>query len=211
MMSDVPAAVLLLIYAGLASWTLCSLSTSWPHAGSWLYLSLLLLCPGILFQSVRMIFTKGRHQLPWKGNLIRLVTIPAGLLLAVALSNFGSERAMAGFERAYAPFAATIRANMTAPCGTYAGLFEDADIAAYNKQTRASRGTRAAATLYRDEHRFVLAFAGRSIDIDGSTFYYDSSAYAWHRFHNDDSKASAEFAGLVADLDSCILQESGTK
>ena len=54
--------------------------------------------------------------------------------------------------------------------------------------------------------RFVLAFQGGSIDIDGSTIYYDSGAGAWRKFHNDSSDDRQAYAALTAGLAECELK-----
>ena len=73
----------------------------------------------------------------------------------------------------------------------------------YNR--RAER-ERPAAKLKYDNKRFVLAFGGGSMDIDGSTIYYDSGAQAWRKFHNDDATASTLYVRLGEGLAECALR-----
>ena len=82
-------------------------------------------------------------------------------------------------------------------------LFRDPSVAAYNLRTGRDRP---AAKLKYDNKRFVLAFGGGSMDIDGSTIYYDSGAREWRKFHNDDAGASGVYAGLTQGLAECVLR-----
>jgi len=52
----------------------------------------------------------------------------------------------------------------------------------------------------------VLSFSGSSIDIDGSTIYYDSRAGAWRKFHNDLEEESGAFKKLTEGLADCKLR-----
>jgi len=74
--------------------------------------------------------------------------------------------------------------------------------AALNSYLEQSAGLRKG-TLHQGAGRFVLELAGRSIDIDGSTLYYDSATRMWQRFHNDDRAQSSAFNALVGPLAPC--------
>jgi len=57
--------------------------------------------------------------------------------------------------------------------------------------------------LHHDARRFVLRYHGGSIDIDGSTVYYDSQVGQWRLFHNDDKEAEAQLERLTEGLKEC--------
>ena len=110
---------------------------------------------------------------------------------------------MGNFEQAYAPFVSQVGANLADPCRLASRYFEIPAVAAYN--LRAQRD-RPAAKLKYDNRRFVLAFGGGSMDIDGSTIYYDSGVKAWRKFHNDNATASGLYTGLSEGLAECSLR-----
>jgi len=197
------SAGLLTAYTAIVAWVSYTMSISWPHEGSWADLILWFLCPGIVFQAFSIIYTWRTRRRLVRRTQTRIISIPAGLLVAVALSNFASVLAMDSFERAYAPFVAEIGANLAAPCLPAARYFESASVAAYNRELD---NRHPKARLRYDTQRFVLAFAGGSMDIDGSTIYYDSITRKWKKFHNDKSAASAGYAKLTEGLAECLLQ-----
>ena len=47
---------------------------------------------------------------------------------------------------------------------------------------------------------------GGSIDMDGSTLYYDSEAREWRRYHNNNEEARAIHQKLIAGLADCKLR-----
>lgn len=195
--------VLLVTYAVVVAWVFYEQVTSWPHEGRWAYLALFLLCPGILFQSFSLAYTRRTGRPLTRRALTRLATIPLGLVIAAALSSWASTLAMRNFEQAYAPFVDRLGANLADACRSAPGYFGIPSVAAYNQ--RAGR-ERPAAKLHHDNKRFVLVFSGGSIDIDGSTISYDSGARAWRKFHNDNSDAREAYAGLTAGLTECPLR-----
>ena len=197
------SAALLTAYTAIVAWVSYNMSISWPHEGSWADIVLWFLCPGIVFQAFSIIYTWRTRRRLVRRTQTRIITIPAGLLAAVALSNFASALAMDSFERAYAPYVAEIGANLAAPCLPGARYFESASVAAYNLE---SDNRHPKARLRYDTQRFVLAFSGGSMDIDGSTIYYDSNTKQWNKFHNDRSAASAGYAKLTEGLAACSLQ-----
>ena len=194
--------VLLVLYVAFLGWLFYEQSTSWPHEGSWATLAYVFLCPGIAFQSFVVLYARTTGRPLARRVLARVVTVPLGLVLAVALTGLGSALAMDGFERAYSPFVAQVGASLAEPCGAAAKYFAIPDVAAFNEQT----GRRPTANLSYDGKRFVLAFPGGSIDIDGSTIYYDSAAGKWHRFHNDSDIGRGILEKLTNGLASCKLR-----
>lgn len=196
--------VLLALYVVMAGWAFCEQSTSWPHEGSWLAFAQFFLCPGIVFQSLVVLYARVTGRALKHRVLVRLGTVPLGLVIGAALGFWASALAMQGFERAYTPFAEQIGANLAAPCGGAAKYFAIPAVAAYNERT----GRRPAAKLAFDGARFAVSFSGGSLDIDGSTIYYDSGARRWHKFHNDSAFASREFQSLTEGLAACKLDSA---
>ena len=194
--------LLLAIYAALTVWLFYLESISWPHEGSWAFFGYIFLGPGIVFQSFNLAYTVRTGRRLARRALTRVVTIPLGLLLAGQLSSGADAISMDGFERSYAPFVAQLGASLAEPCGGAAKYFTIPAVAAYNEQTSG----RPTANLSYDSKRFVLAFAGGSIDIDGSTVYYDSAAKQWRRFHNDNQSGRDALDTLTAGLATCRLR-----
>ena len=193
----VVSAALLATYAAIVGWAYYEQATSWPHEGSWALVAYVFLCPGIVFQAFNLayLFLKGRALV--RRMLLRLVTVPAGVILAAFVADSGSVLAMRGFEQAYGPFVAQLAADHSGACASGAKHFGIASVAAYNRQARREWPR---AKLRHDGKRFVVSFPGGSIDMDGSTIYYDSVASAWSKFHNNDVEKSAAFAKLTEGL-----------
>jgi hypothetical protein len=194
--------VLLVIYATLAGCLFCLQATSWPHQGSWALLGYVVLVPGILFQASSLVYARIAGRPITRPFLARLVTVPLGLIIAALLQEGASSLALENFKRAYAPFVAQIGANPADACASGAKLFAIPMVAAFNERT----GSRPTALLYQDGKRYVLGFRAGSIDIDGGTLYYESSAKEWRRYHNDNEEARAAHDKLVAGLASCKLR-----
>jgi hypothetical protein len=196
-------AALLVIYVVAVAWMFHDRATDWPHVGDWGYVVFFLLCPGIVFQLFRLAYARHTGRPLARRWLPRLATIPLGLVLAALLMAWADGDALRGFERAYAPLVSGIAAALPDPCRAAAGHFRAPPIAAYNRRTGRDRPV---AKLNHDDARFVLAFRGGSIDIDGSTIYYDSAAGAWRKFHNDDERARVAYEKLRAGLAECLVQ-----
>lgn len=194
--------VLLAGYIAIVGWSFHAQSTSWPHEGSWAMLAYLFLVPGILFQSWALAYARRTGRPLTRRALTRVVTIPLGIVLAALLQEWASALALDEFKRAYAPFVAQVRAELAEPCGGSARYFAIPAVAAYNDAT----SRRPAANLKYDSKRFVLSFSGGSIDIDGSTIYYDSGAKAWRKFHNDSETRREALDKLTEGLAACRLQ-----
>ena len=194
--------VLLAIYAALTGWLFYVDATSWPHEGSWVFLGYLLFVPGAVFQSTSLVYAKITGRALARRALVRVATIPAGVALAASLQMGASSLAMDGFERAYAPFVAQFETGLADACSSGAKYFAIPAVASFNERT----GSRPTARLHHDGARFVLGFAGGSIDIDGSTLYYDSGAKRWRLYHNDDEEARAAHQQLVSGLAECRLR-----
>lgn len=197
------SAALLAAHAGVVTWAVLDQARAWPHVGSYVQFVFFLATPGILFHAVKLAFLWRTKRPPARRWLVRLFTIPAGLYLAGTLLSAADQRARTSFERAYAPFAAQLGAHLADPCGRTAELYALPSVVAFN---RGAGLERPGAKLSYDRQRFVLAFGGGSIDIDGSTIYFDSNTGRWTQFHNDDKDATAVYEKLTAGLADCILR-----
>jgi hypothetical protein len=89
----------------------------------------------------------------------------------VVLGQSASALSMGGFVEAYAPLVSKVGANPASACSQDPKHFEIPATADYNRQAGRMQPT---GKLKHGDKRFVLAFAGGSMDIDGSTLYYDS-------------------------------------
>jgi len=192
--------MLLTAYVAIVAGVFYEQTTAWPHIGSWIYAVFLLVCPGIVFQVYRLGYSRLAGRQPRRRMLIRMVTIPLGLVLAGALASLASKVSMENFEQAYEPFVVQIAAHLADPCVAAARAFEIPSVAAYNRQAERERPV---ARLSHDGKRFVLAFNVGSIDIDGGTVYYHSGVRAWHVFHHDSTEGETAFADLTKGLTQC--------
>jgi hypothetical protein len=195
---------LLAVYALATALIFYRESRAWPSIGSWTGLLLIVTCPGLIFQTLRLVYTwRAGRPLPWP-ILIRLVTIPAGLVLAGVLMSKAASASTARFTAAYAPMVEKVRKNLASPCGAELRYFADPVVATYNQRTWPRAAARAG--LRYDQARFVMALGGGSIDIDGSTIYYDSVTRKWQQYHNDDAQARAAHEHLVEGLKECLIE-----
>lgn len=194
--------VLLAVYAVFTGWLFCLQATSWPHEGSWALFGYLIFLPGIVFHSANLAWKKiDGHPIP-RPFLARLVTVPLGIMFAALLNVAASAFAMANFERAYAPFVAQLGTSLGEACNSGPKYFAISSVAEFNEQT----SSRPTAFLHHDGKRFVLRFMGGSIDMDGSTLYFDSEAREWRRYHNNNVEAHAIHQKLIAGLADCKLR-----
>jgi hypothetical protein len=199
--SAVPA-ILVSVYTGITALIFYQLAGAWPHAGNWRQLFLVLLCPAIASNVLKLIGPTVRSRA--RRILEGLLSIVIGVPVALSLTQFSSSLSLNTFRDNYAPFIGVLRANLPAPCAPAAAVLATPGIAEYNRATYSTRGPQV--TLYYDAQRFVASLPGGSIDIDGSTIYYDSRGDEWMRFHNDDRKGRERFNALTENLEHCQLR-----
>jgi hypothetical protein len=198
-------ATLLVAYTAVVVWTFVAQSHAWPRTGSWADLLFFLFCPGIVFQTVNLISRWRTGRGMSRPFLLRALTVPAGLVLAVGLAARASDWAMSNFTRAYAPLVAEIGAHLAEPCGLSARYFAIPAVVAYNRRAEVERPL---GKLSYDRTRFVLSFGGGSFDMDGSTIHYDSAVMKWGKFHNDHRASADEHAHRIEGLAACKLGEA---
>ena len=197
------SATLLAVYAVIVAWAYYEQATSWPHEGSWAFIAYVFLCPGIMFQAFNLGFMRFKGRLLSRRMLTRLATIPLGLLLAAQLDQSASALSMQGFVEARVPLVAKVGANPASACGTDPKHYEIPAVAEYNRQAGRLHPS---GKLRHDDKRFVLSYPGSSMDIDGSTIYYDSSAKTWSKYHNNDLEKAGALAKLTEGLAECGLR-----
>ena len=191
----------LLAWAGLALWAAQGLATRWPYELHPLFVVLVIAMPGIVFRTADLLFMRWRRRrlAGWQRTGGRLAALPVGVFLAVMLFSAVEPMSMARFEREIAPLVAQIQAGAPVNCPADARYPVDAALNAYLEQSAGLRK----GTLHQGSGRFVIELAGRSIDIDGSTLYYDSATRKWTRFHNDNRERAVAFETLVKLLAPC--------
>jgi hypothetical protein len=96
-----------------------------------------------------------------------------------------------------------VSASPASACGSDPKHFEIPAVADYNRQAGRDQPR---GMLKHDDKRFVLSYSGSSIDMDGSTLYYDSDTKAWSKFHNNEQEKTGALAKLTAGLAECALR-----
>ena len=185
--------VLLVIYSSINIYTVYSLSHSWPNKGSFAWFLLIFFCPPFLYHFITLSYELAVRKLfCWKKSL-RFATLIAGILLAGNLLQYAQNSSLRKFNRAYTPLIERIIKKMPEPCdGQY---FQIPKIATYNNKVNRlinHKGKPIGELLY-NHHRFIVHFQGGSVDIDGSTIFYDSEIKQWQIFHNDEFSLLDDF------------------
>lgn len=199
------SAAWLALWVLLTAWACYKLAMAWPYVQSVPQLVLVFSLPGILFRATDLTHIGIRRQ-PLAGKwrwLARVVCVLAGLLTAVHLWVALDEISMARFERAMAPLVNRLHANAATPCPPGGRYPVDAGMTAYLIESGASNTP--PAELHHGHARFVLALPGRSIDIDGSTMFYQSATRQWKKVHNDQLAQTGELQTLIRDLEICKI------
>jgi hypothetical protein len=202
------AGVWLAVWVGLSVWVCNTLADAWPYVQLPPQLVLLVAVPGVLFRSAELALMgrRGRPLDKAPRRLLRIGSILAGVVIASYLWEAMDERSMARFERVMAPLVDELRTN-SSPCPPPPAFLSSEVFRDYRAASNAP-GRRA--EVYADGRpgsgRFVLAFSGRSIDIDGSTIFYDSAVGAWRKVHNDTLASTQEFETLTKNLAVCRIE-----
>lgn len=191
----------LLAWVGLVLWAAQGLATRWPYELHPLLVVLVLATPGIVFRTADLLFMRWRRcrLAGWQRTGGRLAALPLGVFLAVMLFSAVEPMSMARFEREIASLVAQVQASTPVTCPADGRYPVDAALNAYLEQSGGLRK----GTLHQGSGRFIIELAGRSIDIDGSTLYYDSATRKWNRFHNDNRERAEAFQTLVKPLAPC--------
>jgi hypothetical protein len=203
--SKLAAGLWLAFWATLLIWTAHTLALAWPYVGLMPQWLLLVALPGVIFRSFDLLSMHAakRRIGGWKRLLARMAAlvlgVPAGIMGWDALDAISMHR----FENAMSPLVARLHTTAPNSCPAQTRFALGPDVMAYLDGASA---VRADAALHYDTRRFVLAFQGRSLDIDGSTLFYDSVARVWRKAHNDSLARSGELTKLVQGLAACRLR-----
>lgn len=194
----------------LVSWSVLTvavcveLATAWPYVLLPVQLLLLLSVPGVLYRAAELslMWRSGRPLTRGARWLGRFGALLSGIAIGMGLGEAMDERSMARFEQVMAPLIARLEASPDSTCPPAAAAAPDPELAAY---IDASGGIGKRAELHRAGSRFVLSFRGRSIDIDGSTIFYDSVTRRWRKVHNDELARTQESEKLTQGLSACRI------
>ncbi len=195
------SAAWLLAWTGLSLWAAYGLATAWPYELHPLLLVLLVSMSGLVFRAGDLVFIRrrGRRLAGWWRTAGRLAALPLGVVLAFLLFSKLESISMTSFEREIATWVRQMHVSAPTSCPADGRYVADAALNSYLERSGAIRS----GTLHHGDGRFILELKGRSIDIDGSTLYYDSVTRKWKRFHNDNRERTAEFQALINTMAEC--------
>jgi len=161
------------VWVALAVWVTYALATAWPYVHLMPQWLLLIAFPGMVFRVFDLVSMRalGHRVKGWRRVLARVAAIVVGAFAAAGAWEGLDAVSMARFERAMVPLVERVQSHSEALCRGDSTAAVDPDLAAY---LEAANALRAPAELHYDKQRFVLAIPGRSMDIDGSTMFYDS-------------------------------------
>ena len=198
------SALWLLFWILVSAWACQTLAHAWPYVHLHPQVALLFALPGILFQSANLLHMQWRGQalMRWRRAGARVVAIVCGFILAGHLWEVLDGTSMGRFERALAPWVARMHAEKFALCPPETDYAVGPALLAYLEESNA---VRAPAELHFGPARFVLVLGGRSMDIDGSSLFYDSATRRWKKVHNDQLQQTAELQNLTRDLTVCKI------
>ena len=196
--------VWLAICAAATAWVCYRLAVAWPYVHSPVEIIMVLTVPGMLYFCLKLAHSRwgAARQIRWRKWLALLLSLIGGSFISGGLSSTMDTFSMARFETALAPLVAQVQAKAAVPCPPAATYALDPALADYVEDAGAPRS---GLKLHHDTGRFVLSANGGSIDIDGSTVFYDSASRKWAKFHNDARERRAGFDALVKDLAECKL------
>lgn len=197
---------LLFFYSLVNGYTLYNLCYSWPTTGSMVWFILIFSCPAFLYQFIFITYSlKFKKNLQWKYKL-RFISLVLGFFVAGGLLQQTQKSSLRKMTRAYQPVVARILEQMPTPSCEDA-YFDTLKTVKYNGSIHrmiAKDGHPIGELLYNHE-RFLIHFRGGSIDIAGSTLFYDSKVKHWQLFHNDNLEAFTHFKTLIDPLTLCEI------
>jgi len=195
--------VLLLIYSGITIYSIYSLSHSWPNKGSLSWFFPIFFCPPFLYHFITISYTLAtKKSFYWK-KWLRLITIFIGILLAGILLQYTQNSSLRKFNRAYFPMTQELKENMPMPC--HGDYFQIPQVVIYNGSSHrmVTYEGKPIGELWYNQKRFVILFLAGSVDVDGSSLFYDSEAQKWQLFHNDNIKILDIFKRKLVNLTKC--------
>ncbi len=168
---------------------------SWPGIGSYWVLLFIFIFPGIIFQALLAFFYFSKWKIPQRTRYLRIAAVIMGIVLVQIVYDRAGSVAMRTIEETYSPLVEKLNiskdfCNLLSTC----------------VEKEALQGIYSPTALYHKEARFILTFWGRSVDIDGSTIFYDSATKEWRIFHNDDQEKVREMNGITSGMEKCLLR-----
>ena len=196
------AALFWLMWTAASVWLMFLLATAWPYVGHPAQIGLLFVLPGCLFRSAQLLWLwRARRSLPrWPAWAGRLLAVVVGVFIAPW--GWLETRSMAAFEAQMVPVLAELQRQARVPCPAPVSYRQSAELAAYLAAANAGN-LLAQASWHVSGQRWVLIVGGRSIDIDGSTLFYDSETGVWKKFHNDRREEQEALAAAIKDWSVC--------
>ena len=195
--------VLLVIYSSINIYTIYSLSHSWPNKGSLSWFLLLIFCPPFLYHFIAISYTLAtKENFRWK-KCLRLGTIIIGVLLAGGLLNYTQKSSLRKLNRAYFPMIKALNKHKLMPCGR--DYLQIPKVVIYNGKTHRMimKDGKPIGELWYSPTRFIISFLGGSVDIEGSTLFYDSKIQHWQVFHNDNLEMKEKLNNKRLKLKKC--------
>jgi hypothetical protein len=164
----------IVVYVCITSYGLFSIATGHPGVGSWWVILPLFSFPPMLHHMVMMVLLKlGAHTKRKKITIpVRMITLVLGILLVGTLNHYVSAYALDRFTSGQSEFITSLPPLNAGVC----------DHASQYRSTPSGRFLKG--LLYKNDD-YLVTFHGGSIDIDGSTIYYQRSSDKWDIVHND--------------------------
>jgi hypothetical protein len=190
------------LLAALYAWQVVSLNLDmhrWPHVGHINILPILIFGCGLAYQAMFIAIVVLHRRMPryrWL-VLVRLLAIVSAIAIWPRVMAAVGRTAIVEFSKGHEPMITAVREGHLA-CDADTVYFPPSN--AFDRKSRAlERGAR----LYQREGRFVITYVGGSIDIDGSTIYYDSKRNGWDIHHNDDVEAQTALELITGLMRTC--------
>jgi hypothetical protein len=200
-------AIFLLIYLLLTAYVFFTLSTSRPHAGMWQDFLIIILMPGIIHRSFHVLHISILKKAFKRRWLSATLSVLAGIAIAVKLINLSSDLAVQRLTIAYQPLVNALTTGGFFECENEDHELNIPSIIRPTFKDRDKVENMNTSTIYFSSHYFVIEIRGWSIDIDGSTLYYNSNTSDWILFHNDIEDKRKLFQELIKDANSCTVTE----
>jgi len=192
---DIFSILILLCYGSIIIFSIIKI-TDWPSVGNVWLLLILCLLPAFIYRLINIIYLiRNKNSLTGRWKKIAIITI--SIILSIGLTRVINEKAslwaMERFDHHYQPLIEQLSLHTDDLCQQLNRIVEFQQLEGQQKPK----------ALYFKGDVFTLLFSGNSIDIDGSTVYWDSRIGQWHIFHNDNQKKQAQLNKLTQDMSQC--------
>ncbi|MCK4493001.1 MAG: hypothetical protein KAU26_03040 [Methylococcales bacterium] len=195
--------IVLFVCSSIGLYTLYDLSYSWPHKGCFVWFIVVFISPVFLYYSITIGYFLGTQKPLIQKKTTGLFSLIFGVLFAGGLLQYTQSNSLQRFSRIYAPMIQKIQQNMPEPC--HHAYFEMVDIKIYNAQIHRAmtKDNRPVGGLLYNEDQFILYFLTQSINIEGSTLFYDSVVEKWQLFQNNTLHGKSTFQQQYLTLTEC--------